>query len=186
MAKKVEKYFIALVPDGRVQDLATSVKEVLKERFGTKYALKSPAHITVKMPFLWNENKEQELAGVLSRFASDYAPFPLILKGFGHFRQRVIFINVLPQRRLDELQAALGQLAKAKLKLEIELSDQNFRPHMTVAYNDLKKRDFQDCLDLVQSLGFDKTFQVEDLALLKKLNGRWEVVARFPLGITVA
>ncbi|MCC5938444.1 MAG: 2'-5' RNA ligase family protein [Lunatimonas sp.] len=186
MAKKMEKYFLALVPRGRVQELAEGVKAALKERFGVKYALKSPAHVTVKMPFLWNENKEEELKRILGSFAADHAPFALILKGFGHFRQRIIFIHVWPQQRLDELQAALRELSKVKLKLDVELSDQNFRPHMTVAYNDLKKKDFQDCFEYVRSLGFDQRMQVEDLALLKKREGRWEVLTRFPLGKTEA
>ncbi|WP_209329857.1 2'-5' RNA ligase family protein [Lunatimonas salinarum] len=182
MGKKMEKYFIALVPEGRVRELAEDVKAALNERFGVKYALKSPAHVTVKMPFLWKESKEDELKRILSRFAANQEPFPLLLKGFGHFRQRVIYIHIWPQRRLEELQAALQELAKGKLKLDLELSDQSFRPHMTVAYNDLKKRDFQACFDFVRDLGFDQRVQIEDVALLKKRHGKWEVLTRFPLG----
>lgn len=182
MAPTKEKYFIAWVPTGKVLDLAEEVKHKLHEKFGIKQALKSPSHVTVKMPFLWNERKEADLIGRLRVFFSSYRPFPIILKGFAHFRQRVIFIKVLPQSQLDAIQQELGQFARLKLKVETELSDQIFRPHMTVAYNDLKKRDFEACFGHVKTLKFNQLVQVENFALLKKRKGKWEVIASFPLG----
>jgi 2'-5' RNA ligase len=177
-----EKYFIAWVPTGAVQREAQEIKRILQEKYGVKYALKSPAHVTVKMPFLWNGRKEEELIRKLGNFFSHYECFPLILKGFSHFRQRVIFIKVLPQRRLETLQEELGRFCKLNLKLDAELSDQVFKPHMTLAYNDLKKRDFEGCFEYVKSLTFDRLVQVDEFALLKKVEGKWEVVTFLKLG----
>ncbi|EON75542.1 2'-5' RNA ligase [Lunatimonas lonarensis] len=182
MTTNKEKYFIAWVPTGAVQQHAEEIKRKLQEKFGVKYALKSPAHVTVKMPFLWNGHKEADLVKKLGAFFSSHESFPLILKGFSHFRQRVIFIKVMPQRRLETLQEELGRYCKLNLKLDAELSDQVFKPHMTVAYNDLKKRDFEDCFGYVKSLTFDRLARVDEFALLKKIEGRWEVVSFLKLG----
>jgi 2'-5' RNA ligase len=68
----LQKYFLALVPEGNLQEKATSLKEMLKEQFNIKYALKSPAHITLKMPFSYNEAKEEYLIERLKEFLKDY------------------------------------------------------------------------------------------------------------------
>ena len=82
MGKSFGKYFIAIVPDGNLQDGATKVKEDLKDAFGLKYALKSPAHVTVKMPFSWNEAKENDLIDKVGAFLKDKTGFSLVFDGF--------------------------------------------------------------------------------------------------------
>lgn len=52
------KYFLAIVPDEAICDEVTILKEQLRDSFGLKYALRSPPHITLKMPFVHNEKKK--------------------------------------------------------------------------------------------------------------------------------
>ena len=94
MANSPAKYFIAIVPEGPVQTLATELKNLMKEKFNLKYALKSPAHITLKMPFSWNENKEENWVIGWRSSVNLLEPFKLDLNGFDKFGSRVIFINV--------------------------------------------------------------------------------------------
>lgn len=182
MAKSIAKYFIALVPEGTIQEEATQLKEALKENFNIKYALKSPAHITLKMPFNWNELKEDKLAFLLKDFFENKKPFDLQLKGFDRFGKRVIFIAVKPSEKLTTLQQELGAFSKLVLKLPLELSDTSFHPHMTIAFKDLKTPKFEDYWNFIRKQSFNYPYLVKEAALLKRTEGRWLVINTFSLG----
>ncbi len=181
MAKNIGKYYLAVVPDGEVQSAATDIKLMFKENFNVKYALKSPAHVTVKMPFNYNESKEGELIGKLQIFFQDYAPFPLSFNNLDRFGRRVVYIRVGTSEPLTHIQSELGKFAKTKLNQVIELSDKNFHPHMTVAYKDTKPTKFEEYWEFAKKLKFVHSIDVTSIALLKRLDGRWEVIHMFEL-----
>lgn len=181
MAKSFAKYFIALVPEGIIQEKATDLKELLKENFNLKYALKSPAHITIKMPFHWNELKDEKLTHLLQSFFKDKRAFQLKLSGFNKFGRRVIFIDVVPTPELLEMQRSLGEFAKTELKQPIELSDKSFHPHMTVAFKDIKFAKFDEYWQFIKKQAFDHVYPVNSVALLKRIEGRWVLIQSFPL-----
>lgn len=181
MATIPAKYFIALVPEGKIQEDATALKEEMKTLFNLKYSLKSPAHITLKMPFIWNENKESALIYKLQKFFEGHEMFELQLKGFGRFSNRVIFVDVRPSRPLTNLQESLGKFCKLELKLNNELSDRAFHPHMTISFKDVKPKNFDLYWKHILSKEFDADYPVQQAALLKRIEGRWEVIAVFTL-----
>lgn len=178
MAQKLEKYFIAIVPEGPLQERMSTLKAEIKERYGAKYALKSPAHITLKMPFLWNEHKEDDLLTKLRPFFRQYKPFALLIRGVGQFRGKILYARVLEQSRLNDLQSELVEFLRRSLRLNEELSDKAFVPHMTVAYNDLKKRDFDSAREFLQTKGIRYNLLVTQVAILKKTENRWQVLAQ--------
>src|SRR5690554_6892379 len=108
MPKVFQKYFIAIVPQGELQDKVTAVKLRLKEEFNLKYSLRSPAHITLKMPFSWNEAKELRLLSQLKAFFIQEPSFRLKIGGIGKFGRKVIFLKVKEQEKLNQLQKNLG------------------------------------------------------------------------------
>lgn|SRR5690606_18037277 len=181
MPKSFQKYFIAIVPEGRVQEKATDIKLQLKEKFDLKYALKSPAHITLKMPFVWNEAKQDKLALQLALFFRGYSAFELLLQGIGSFGKRVLYIRVREDEKLQEMQKNLTQLCKTQLNLKSELSDYAYHPHMTLAFKDIKEPAFKEYLGYLRNQRFKDHVDVRDVALLKKENGRWKVCQRFDL-----
>lgn len=181
MATQPAKYFIALVPEGKIQAETTSLKEEMKNLFNVKYALKSPAHVTVKMPFVYNELKEQRLIHKLEKFIANYSPFELEFDGFDRFGRRVIFIDVKSSSSLQNFQSDLGKFCKLELKLVNELSDRAFHPHMTIAFKDVKAKLFDLYWNHVKQKEFYAKYPVKDVALLKRTGGRWEVIHRFIL-----
>jgi hypothetical protein len=52
---------------------------------------------------------------------------------------------------------------------------------MTIAFKDIKPKLFEEYWAFIKSQKFDETYMVNDIALLKRVEGRWEVVRRFPL-----
>lgn len=181
MPKTLSKYFIAIVPDGKIQDDAQVLKEALRENFGIRYGLRSPAHVTLKMPFLWNEKKEPELIKRLAKFLEAKKPLVLQFKDFSNFGNRVIFAKIMNREKLHKLQKELIEYAKLHLKLDLELSDTNYTPHMTIAFKDLKARDFDLYMAFFESQRFRHTYNVNQVSLLKKKEGHWKEVHRFNL-----
>jgi 2'-5' RNA ligase len=181
MGKNLKKYFIGIVPKGEAGEMAHHIKLALKEKFGIKYALKSPPHITLKMPFLFNENKESILKEKLHRFFEAEQSFEIGLKGFKTFGSRVIYIVVKSPPELMQLQSTLAQFAKSRLLLPLELSDTNYNPHMTVAFKDLKKAEFGQYLEFVKKYKVDFQVETSEVSLLKKMDYQWEICENFTL-----
>jgi len=182
MAKQMGKYFIAIVPSDEIQEKATGLKYEVSDLFNSKYALKSPAHVTLKMPFVWNEAKEDKLIEMLTQFFQDKPSFKLVFKGIGRFGRRVIYIRVEEQYQLTTLQSELSDYCKKKLKFTQELSDKVYHPHMTIAFKDLKEVHFDNCLKYLKERGFYQTMDVKHVSLLKKENFKWHIIYRFSLG----
>lgn len=169
----MEKYFLAILPPGPIMERAEAIKLGIKEEFGVKYALKSPAHITLKMPFSYNEAKENVLIAQLKSFASSQREFRLKIGGIATFGNRVVFVEVEKNDLLVKLQSDLKHFCKRILLLNDELSDRNFHPHMTLAFKDLKPAVFGEVLKFARSQSFEAEFPVKDLVLLKRIDHRW-------------
>ena len=168
-----QKYFLALVPEGELQEKVTSLKEMLKERFNIKYALKSPAHVTLKMPFTYNEAKEEYLEQRLKEFLKDYEPLELIIGGVKKFGDRVVFLNVEANEDLFILQKNLKIFCRRELTIVDELSDRNFHPHMTIAFKDLKKSQVPNIMKVLEEQPILEKFVTKHLFLLKRVDRRW-------------
>ncbi len=178
--KVIQKYFLALLPPPEILQRAENIKLAIRDEFGIKYALKSPAHITLKMPFSYNEAKEELLVQQLEEHLKTQKPFLLGLGGVGTFGNRVIFLSVEKSDALLLLQQQLKEFCKRQLHLVDELSDRNYHPHMTVAFKDLKARQFSEVLESVRKKDFQTEFYAVDLVLLKRIEGRWVTHRRIP------
>ncbi|WP_162418486.1 2'-5' RNA ligase family protein [Cyclobacterium roseum] len=181
MAKSLRKYFLAIVPDEPLRQEITALKLAIQERFGCKYALKSPPHITLKMPFLYNEQKEKQLENRLRGFFGEEAGFSLELDGVGSFRERVVFLRVKYPPELPALQQRLVTYGKRQLGQQIELSDMNYHPHLTVAFRDIKKGHLADIMAFIRPRFMRQSMTVHRVSLLKKSPLSWQIQNNFDL-----
>ncbi|MDN3203827.1 2'-5' RNA ligase family protein [Algoriphagus sediminis] len=179
------KYFLAFVPEGFIQERGQGLKELLKTNYGVKYALKSPVHITVKMPFTYNEKKELTLIKALSKFSQSFPPFKIKIHGVDTFSRRVIFWDVEAGKELLDFQSHLKTFCKRELNLVDELSDRNYHPHMTIAFKDLKEKNFDQVLETVKNHQISEEFIASQLSVLKRNEGRWVELYRLDLGTTL-
>lgn len=177
-----QKYFLALVPEGELQERATALKMQLKEEFSIKYALKSPAHITLKMPFTYNEAKEEVLISALTKFLKEYHEINMKVGGVGTFGDRVVYLKIEAGEDLFDLQRNLKSFCKKELNLVDELSDRNFHPHMTIAFKDLKKGQAPNILKVLEEQPITYDFIARHLFLLKRDNGRWIIKEKIEFG----
>ncbi len=175
----LQKYFIAIVPPEPLLSAIQEIKQAIFDDYGTKGALRSPGHITLHMPFSWEEEKEDKLIAGLSAFTFN-TPFQIQLNGYGSFEPRVVFINVVESAPLLALQQSLVKHVKQKLQLFNQSDDmRGFHPHVTVAFRDLKKPLFYKLWEHYQNKSFGAEFDCSSLCLLRHNNQRWEVYREF-------
>ncbi|SFO33946.1 2'-5' RNA ligase [Algoriphagus ornithinivorans] len=179
--KNMQKYFLAILPPQEFLEKVEELKLHLREKFNVKYALKSPAHVTVKMPFSYDEHKEEKLASMLQDFCSNKSTFGMRVKGVDTFGKRVIFLDIKAEQDLYTFQSDLKKFLKTQVHLPDELSDRNYHPHMTVAFKDLKRQIFEAVFQEVKEAKLESEFQVSELTLLKRLDGKWSPHMNFLL-----
>lgn len=172
---KTNLYFIALVPHPELRERVKQLKEEMKERFNAKHALKSPAHITLQMPFKRTENEETRIIDALTAFAVDQKAFQLELNDFGCFYLRVIYLNVVDHEPVALLQRELMEVLHTNLNFNEDELLQKFSPHMTIATRDLDKTMFQKAWSEFKDRRFNAPFKVKSIFLLKHNGKFWNI-----------
>lgn len=167
----MSKYLIAVIPPEPIAGEIYSLKEYFRDKYNSKASLNSPAHITMHMPFEWEEKKEEELLAALPLKESI---LEIELQNFGCFAPRVIFVNVAKNNLLIQSQVRLLQFTKSHLNLfNANYQDQPFHPHITLAFRDLKKAEFAGAWNEFQSKSYYATFECHRLSLLKHDGKFW-------------
>jgi len=179
MAAQKSLYLIALVPEVELRSRIRSLKEEMKHRFGASHALKSPAHITLQMPFRRPESFESELNEAMESFALRQSCFELSLNGFDCFPPRVLFVKVENQGEVIELHRQLQNTLENELHLSKQERGSRFHPHMTIATRDLTEEAFLEAWPEFSRRPFDAVFPVRSLFLLKHNGKAWEVYRVF-------
>lgn len=165
MARK--RYYIACIPEEPVFNRVLSEQQYLHTTYGLKAMFNSPPHITLYRPFEWEEDKEEQLLEALQAFRL-YSSIPLNLNGFDGFPKRVLYIRVSPSKRLDETYFGLRSHLRITLGLLNEFSNSyGFNPHITLAFRDLKPRQYDTIIAEYASKIFTGHFNLQHLTLLK-------------------
>ena len=176
-----QRYFIAIIPPEPISSNVLQIKKEFADNYNSKGALRSPAHITLHMPFLWKEEKEAQLIETLAKFTFA-SQTKILLNNFGHFANRVIFIDVAKNPDLEDMQKQLVRHAKVYLQLfNQDESMRGFHPHMTVAFRDLRKQEFTKAWSEFQNRTFSAEFPLKDFSLLKHDGKQWNVFRTFEL-----
>lgn len=171
-------YLIAIIPHKELADRVKLFKEEMRDQFGASHALKSPAHITLQMPFRMDPEKEKDIFMCLDRFATKEQCFQIDLEGFDCFSPRVLFIRVLDHKTLKDFHHRFKQNVSQELGLQTK-SPFEFHPHMTIATRDLTEEAFNKAWPELEHREFKASFTAKSLFLLKH-NGRdWDVYREF-------
>jgi len=184
--KKKDKrklYFLGLILPSPYFEKAVNLKQYFSDQFNSKAALRSPPHITLHMPFKWNEEKEKVLISTIQVFAQAQSSINIEFNDFGCFRPRVIFVNVGKSEQLENLQRNLHRFSKQELNLfNANYKEFPFHPHVTVAFRDLKKANFTQAWQEFAEKKFEGEFTTNEISLLKHNGKEWEVYQRFLFG----
>lgn len=175
-----QKYFIAIIPPEPVFSEIEKIKLDISQKYHNKSALRSPAHITLHMPFEIKESKEANLLQTISKFKFSSA-FKIELKNYSCFEPKVIFIDVVKNETLNALQKELVFHIKSNLNIFNQYDDKRaYHPHATIAFRDLKKTDFYLANEEYKAKTFSAEFKVSSFFLLKHNGKVWLRHKEFP------
>jgi 2'-5' RNA ligase len=178
--KSVQRlYFLALMPEPRQQEMVTGIKQHLATVYGLKHALKSPPHITLYPPFLFEENREPFLLEILNSFKMDLDPFLIRVGHIAGFPPRVIYLDISKSKELITLQHNLEVLMDEKLGRPIENKHRSYRPHMTLATRVREKKVYRQVWEELKTTSIGFRFLAEEIYLLKHNNVNWEIINKF-------
>lgn len=174
-----QKYFIAIIPPEPVFAEIEKIKLEISQKYNNKSSLRSPAHITLHMPFEMKAEKEETLIQKISEFKFT-SPFNVVLKNYSCFEPKVIFIDVEKNETLNTLQKELVFHIKSNLNIFNQYEDKRaYHPHVTIAFRDLKKSDFYLANEEYKTRSFSAEFPVNSFFLLKHTGKIWLPLKEF-------
>jgi len=174
-------FFVALLPPQSIQDEVNQIKQYFADRYASCKAFNSPPHVTLQPPFKWLTDNLEVLQDCLRAFAACRPPVPVTLEGFGAFKPKVIYVNVLKTLELMRLQKQLIAHTEASLAIVDPMAKSRpFAPHMTVAFRDLTRQNFKAAWPEFEHRQLHFQFTPPNLTLLIHDSNRWHVCAEFP------
>lgn len=176
MAFSKALYFTALVPSQSVKEAVRNLKLEIKEKVGAAHALKLPAHITLIAPVWLQNEQEQAFVEAIREVSKKHSSFPVELKGFGRFDQRVIFLNVVDHEPVKELHRKLMEALKEILSLDEE---KKLHPHVTLATRDLPRNQFKEVWEIFKDRKTHLSFKATSITIFKHNGKTWDVLEEF-------
>ena len=173
-------YFIALIPHGSLREEIRKIKVRMRDGYGAGHALKSPAHITLQIPFKRSSTDEGRLAEALRTFAATEKPFTVDLNGYGAFAPRVIFIKIVEPGQVIELHSRLKKVLLDDLHFDQDEVMKSVQPHITIATRDLTKAAFSEAWAEFEDEEFSASFEVGSIFLLKHNGRNWDILEELP------
>ncbi len=180
-----ELYFLAICPTDRLKEEVYQKKLEISQKYNTNGAFRSSAHITLQMPFKLGQKKAIVLEQDLIKFADKISPFEIELNGFGAFEPRVVYIAVEDNENLNNLHKELESVLKKNQIFNSTHKNRGFHPHITIAFRDLKKRDFYPLWEEVKNKEFKRSFEANGLMLYRHNGSEWEENKHIPFGKNV-
>lgn len=166
-------YGVVIFPSKPIQDDANSYRK----RYDPKYAL-IPPHITLKEPFMADEEKLNDLIIELKHIANETKPFNIEINKFSSFAPvtNTIYFKIEPVKELEDL---FNKMHQGKFENNAEHS---FVPHITVAQK-LSEAEYSDVHATLQMTNIKYTDYIDRFQLVYELeNGSWTVYETFVFG----
>lgn len=167
-------YFLAVVLPLAIDEKVLRYKLQMREGYGCKVGLKSPAHITIAPPFWMEEEKQSALEQDMTNLAGNLPTFTLTTADFSAFVPRTIFVAVEENETLINLKKNADAFFRGK-DYKMKFESRPFHPHITIATRDLHKKAFGEAWTQFEKERFRETAMVTGLSLLKHNSQKWEV-----------
>ncbi|GGB84913.1 hypothetical protein GCM10007424_26210 [Flavobacterium suaedae] len=160
-------YFIALLPPFAVAEEINIFKHYIAQHYNSKRALRVMPHITLKAPFTLPVTEHKNVLTWFKNTTISPEPFTVSLKGFGAFineKNPVIYIKPLLNNSLSLLQKDIILAFKEQYNdLKISYTEQNFSPHITIAYRDLDYTQFEKAWKEFKNKDYTNKFPVNSI-----------------------
>jgi len=177
-------YFMSILFSEEINTKVTQVKEEFSIDFNASRALRNPAHITICPPFKADATVIKALQKSLVKFAVKQKRFSLTLDGYGAFEPRVIFVQPNEEPLLRKLYFNLKKHLVQYFPFENYHFGTGFKPHITVAYRDLDKKNFDKAWHIFNKRSFHGVQEIKSFFLLRHDGNTWKPHSEFPLAVS--
>jgi 2'-5' RNA ligase len=175
-------YLTAILPPEELTQQIDEIRQECASRFNVKAALKPPVHITLFKPIKLESDREKELLQILQGIKHNHEPFKIELENFDTFNSRVVYIRVLKNHSLWDLE---HQITKAYKHHQIDGqevgSNKAFHPHITIAFRDIAPATFPVMWAEYKNKKFKRAFVADHFTLLKHNGEKWLPFQNFEL-----
>ena len=169
-------FYIAIVCPEQVEEKLSQFKGHMENRYGCRAAKKSPAHLTIVPPFRAETEMEQPLLDFVQTFNMGMVPFDVELKGYGHFGDRVLFVDVPANESLNGLEKEAMQEFSNQFPSIIFGMKPDFNPHVTIATRDIPEGKLQEALDYFEANHpVEEKFTAKEMKLMRLVDGWWKL-----------
>jgi len=175
-------YLTAILPPEDLTEQIDAIRKECAELFGVEAALKPPVHITLFRPFSIEDERENQILKLLSPIGHHHSSFKVNLENFDTFNNQVVFIRVLKNEGLADLQREIsGIYNRNKIDPKEFKSRSTFNPHITIAYRDIPAAVFPAMWEVYKNRKFKRSFTAESFILLKHDGKKWQPFKEFTL-----
>jgi 2'-5' RNA ligase len=176
-------YFIAIVPAKEICDEIVALQLDFARHFESKAALKVIPHITLKAPFKLPVSRHLGLQQWFRKLFINSDPFQVELKNFDRFYNKykpVIYVRPVINVALYSLQKEIIRSFRISYpELNIMNLELKFKPHITVAYKDLRPNKFLEAWNIYKTKVFDAVLDVSSFHLLQHDGEMWDVIETY-------
>ena len=164
-------YYIALVPNAEISEEILKLKLDAESKFGTKLALRSPAHITLVPPFHADGEELKQVLVILNVQIKQHKALPIMVDGCSNFGSHTIFLQVKNNPQLNKLFEDLFDLVSSVVK---PAGNRQFVPHITLANRDIPSQSFSEMLTYFKTLNYFRQTIIDQVAIFKLVDQKWQ------------
>jgi 2'-5' RNA ligase len=169
-------YYIAAHCPEEINTHVNLFKDYMQQKYGCRAAKKSDAHLTIIPPFKAEEDMQGELTDFVATYNIGMVPFEIELANFGHFGNRVIYVDVVPNGKLNAVEQEANQQFTQAFPSIIFRTRPDFNPHVTIATRDIPEYKFDEAWSYFEHQQFRAAFTCNGLQLYKLKDHKWDTV----------
>jgi len=182
--EKQNLYFVAIVLPEELSKKVISIQTEIAACFESQKSLRVVPHITLKAPFTLSASMHSEVVKWFDNLLININYFSVDLWDFGSFpnpKSPVIYIKLMGNAVLLKLQQDIIQQFYKVFSGTASGTEINFKPHVTVAYRDLKPEIFLRAWQEFKDRKFSESFVANSFELLQHDGKKWNVIKTFRL-----
>ena len=170
------RYVIVSVVKGDAGNFNNNMRKDVYEKFKAKSS-KLPAHFTIKAPFDYDDISELERT--LDKFSKKYEKAPYIIRGYNHFDNRVIYMDVIMssqgKKLHDKLIDSLSNIHYVDFSKK-DGKDKIF--HVTISSKKIQKI-YHELWEYVNNIPCDFDCKFDNVSVFKWEDNTWKLYKEY-------
>lgn len=136
-----------IILEGEINNFMREIELLLFDKFNLRKGLRQPPHVTIKPPF--EVSNLSPYQSYLDELCQKIKPFEICVKGFNHFGNKVIYLDVQRDQQLHNIHETIFNDIKGKYNHKLVKDEMIF--HATLAYDDIDEETFNKAYGYLQA-----------------------------------